>query len=127
MWQIPLSGAPATQFVTGTFISRAVPVDASLVYVEIVETTDRLVAVHPGGATDTVRDSSQPLGGFAGVEVDADYVYWVELDSSTDRLYRRRHCGGAPQLMFTGSVRGLTSDATHLYWVGDPGIMQLAK
>lgn len=127
LWRIPLSGAPATQVLSATYVTRAVPLDASLVYVEVVDTTDRLVAVHAGGKVDTVRDSGSPLGGFSGVEVDKDYVYWAEYDSSTERIYRRRHCGGAPQLMFTGHVQGLTSDATHLYWVGDQGIMQLSK
>ncbi len=74
LWQLPLSGAKATQIASAVFLSPAYPVDHSLVFAQLTDSTQKVVALRPGGSVEVVRELSDPFAFFPGVEVDASFI-----------------------------------------------------
>jgi hypothetical protein len=71
----------------------------------------------------------QPGATITGMVVDANYIYWTELDGLTNALLYMPRAGGGERVILTGlsNPRALTAGQDMLYWSEPSGVMFVFK
>jgi len=82
-----------------------------------------------GTAPLVVLYSTPPDVSISGMTVDDNYIYWLELDPSSNALMYMPRGGGDALVLTTGlnNPRALVDDFGTLYWSESGGVMAMAK